>query len=50
VSEILCRRSIAKRLMGSVVVEAMGEGVDVGLEFVEAAWRIVGGLELVSLG
>jgi hypothetical protein len=34
--------------MGSVVVEAMGEGVDERLETIEAAGQVVGGVELVA--
>ena len=39
--EILGWGFVAKGLMGSVVIEAMGEGVDEGLEFVDAVWQVV---------
>jgi len=39
---------VAKGLVGSVVVVAMREGVDEGLEFVDAVGEFGGGVELVS--
>ena len=36
--------------MWPVVVEAMGEGVDEGLQLVEAVGQVVDGVELVSPG
>jgi hypothetical protein len=35
-------------LVGSIVIEAVGEGVDEGLELIDAVWQIVWGVELVS--
>src|SRR5580700_3049839 len=46
--EILRRGSIAKGLVRSVVIEAVGEGVDEGLQLVDAVRQVVGGVELVS--
>ena len=46
--EILGCGEVAKGLMGSVVVVAMGEGVDEGLEFVDAVGEFEGGVELAS--
>jgi hypothetical protein len=46
--EILCRGSIAKGLVRPVVIEAVGEGVDEGLELVETFWQVVGLVEFVS--
>jgi len=40
--EILGSSEIAKGLVGSVVVEAMGEGVDERLELVDAVWHDLG--------
>ena len=36
--------------MGSVVVEAVGECIDEGLQLVEAVGQVVGGVELVAPG
>jgi hypothetical protein len=46
--EILCWGSVAKGLVGPVVVEAVGEGVDEGLQLVDAVRQVVGGVEFVS--
>jgi hypothetical protein len=47
-TEILRWGEIAKGLMGSVVVVAVGEGVDEGLELVDLVGELVGGVERVS--
>ena len=47
-AEILCRSEVAKGLVGSVVIVSVGEGVDEGLEFVDAAGQVVCGVEFVS--
>src|ERR1700684_2304787 len=47
-SEILRRSSIAKCLMGPVVIEAVGEGIDEWLQLVEAIGQIGGVIELVG--
>jgi hypothetical protein len=39
--EILGWGFVAKGLVGSVVIEAMGEGVDEGLELIDAVWQVV---------
>ena len=46
--EILCWGEVAKGLVGSVVVVSVGEGVDEGLELVDAVGQVVGSIELVS--
>src|SRR6185437_7330024 len=48
--EILGWGEIAKRLVGSDVVEVMGEAIDLGLEWNEVGWQFVAGVELVSPG
>lgn len=45
--EVLCRCPAAKGLMRPMVVEAVGEGVDV-LLFVDAVRQVEAGVELVS--
>jgi hypothetical protein len=35
-------------LVGPVVIEAVGEGVDEGLEAIEPPGQVVGGVELVA--
>ena len=47
-AEILCRSEVAKGLVRSVVIVSVGEGVDEGLEFVDAAGQVVCGVEFVS--
>jgi hypothetical protein len=47
-TEILGWSEIAKGLMGSVVVVAVGEGVNERLECVDPVGELVGGIELVS--
>ena len=44
------RGEVAKGLMRSVVIVAVGEGVDEGLEFVDAVGQVVGGVEFVAPG
>jgi hypothetical protein len=46
--ELLGWGQSAKGLVGPVVIEAVGEGVDEGLEAIEAPGQVVGGVELVS--
>ncbi len=48
--EILGGGSIAKGLMRSVMVEAVCESVDEGLQLVDSVRQIVGGVELVASG
>jgi hypothetical protein len=37
-------------IMRTVVIEAMSEGIDEGLELIEAVGQVVDGIELVSPG
>jgi hypothetical protein len=46
--KVLCGCFSAKCAMGSVGVVAMLEGVDEGVEVVEAGWQVVDGVELVA--
>jgi hypothetical protein len=39
--EILGWGFVAKGLVRSVVIEPMGEGVDEGLELIDAVWQVV---------
>jgi hypothetical protein len=48
--EILRRRLSAKGVVRSAVVEPVGEGVDEGLQFVDAMRQVIGGVELVAPG
>ena len=47
--EIVGEGLVAKGLVGSVVVGAADEGVDVGLEGVDAVGEIEAGVELLTL-
>ncbi len=47
-SEILGRGAIAKSLVRPVVIEVIGEGVDEGLQLIEALGQFVGLIELVA--
>jgi hypothetical protein len=47
-AEILGWSEIAKGLVGSVVVVAMGEGFDERLEFVDTIEQVVGGVKIVA--
>jgi hypothetical protein len=48
--EVFGRGHSGKSVVGPVVVEPMGEGVDVGPELVEAMGQIVAAVELVAPG
>lgn len=48
--EMLCRGAVAKGLVRSVVVVMVGEGVDVGLELVDAVRQVEAGIERVAPG
>jgi hypothetical protein len=48
--EILGWGSAVEGIVRSVVVEAVGEGVDKGLQLIEAVGQVVDGVELVSPG
>ncbi len=46
--EVLGWSEVAKGLVRSVMIESVGEGIDAGLEAVEAVREVVAGVELVS--
>jgi hypothetical protein len=46
--EILGRGAAVEGIVWPVVVEAVGEGIDEGLQLVEAMRQVVDGVELVS--
>ena len=46
--EILRWGEVAKGLVGSVVIISVGEGVDEGLELIDAIGQVVGGVEFVA--
>ena len=46
--KVLCGGFSAKGCVGSIGVVAMLEGIDEGVEVVEAGWQVVDGVELVA--
>ena len=46
--KVLCGGFSAKGSVGSIGVVAMLEGIDEGVEVVEAGWQVVDGVELVA--
>ena len=48
--EIVGRGFAVEGVVWPVVVEAVGEGINEGLQLIEAVWQVVDGIELVSPG
>jgi hypothetical protein len=46
--EILGWRPAVESIVGTIVIEAVGEGVDERLELVDAIGQVVAGIELVA--